>query len=172
MLGSIMQVGEGAQAARDSLQAMLSAQDSVIQLLNAQLAITTHYDASLLQTVYWSLGTLAVIAAALIGFGWFANFRVYERDKIALSERLSAEVRERIAELREVNRSEIAAALKEVREAAGKAAALVVAGPVKSLHDDVLDIRYEVAVREAADWKAQKVFGNQLTQGLAAARLA
>ena len=38
----------------------------------------------LLNTVYCSLGTLANVTALLIGFGWFANFRVYERDKGAM----------------------------------------------------------------------------------------
>jgi hypothetical protein len=46
----------------------------------------------LLNTVYWSLGTLATVTALLIGFGWFANFRVYERDKGAMRTELLTEI--------------------------------------------------------------------------------
>ena len=55
-------------------------------MLRAQLEVMKQYDQRLLNTVYWALGTLAAVAAALVGFGWFANFRVYERDKNALAQ--------------------------------------------------------------------------------------
>jgi hypothetical protein len=39
---------------------------------------------SLLSTVYWSLGFLGSITALLVGFGWWSNFKVHEKDKDSL----------------------------------------------------------------------------------------
>jgi hypothetical protein len=41
----------------------------------------TEFHSSLLSTVYWSLGFLGSIAALLIGFGWWSNFKIHENDK-------------------------------------------------------------------------------------------
>jgi len=61
-------------------------------LLRAMLTAEREHNSALLGAVYWSLGGTATIALALLGFGWFVNFRVYERDKEALSKALSAEL--------------------------------------------------------------------------------
>jgi hypothetical protein len=55
-----------------------------VNILRAQLEITKSFQNNLLQTVYWSLGMLTTLAALLVGFGWYANFKVYERDKQSL----------------------------------------------------------------------------------------
>ncbi len=52
-----------------------------LAVLRATLEAEREHNSAVLQTVYWSLGVLATIAAALVGFGWLVNFRVYERDK-------------------------------------------------------------------------------------------
>ena len=64
-----------------------------VQLLRARLDDETRNNSAILQTVYWSLGVLVALALALIGFGWFANFRVYERDKAALAESLRGDLK-------------------------------------------------------------------------------
>jgi hypothetical protein len=56
-----------------------------IAVLKASLADERKHNEAVLSTVYWSLAVLATMGAALIGFGWLANFRFYERDKDALS---------------------------------------------------------------------------------------
>jgi hypothetical protein len=61
------------------------ASDEVI-VLRAQLETMQQYDQKLLATVYWSLGTIVAVAALLIGFGWYANLRVYEKDKDVMKE--------------------------------------------------------------------------------------
>lgn len=62
-----------------------------VKVLQTQLEVTKSFQNNLLQTVYWSLGTLATLAVLLVGFGWYTNFRVYERDKKALSEELHSQ---------------------------------------------------------------------------------
>jgi hypothetical protein len=52
----------------------------------AQLTNMKEYHSSLLDTVYWALGTLAAVTTLLAGFGWFANFKLYEADKTRLKE--------------------------------------------------------------------------------------
>lgn len=59
-----------------------------ILVLKTQLEDAGKFQDQMLATVYWSLGTLVTIAALLVGFGWFANIRMYERDKSALEREL------------------------------------------------------------------------------------
>ena len=61
-----------------------------IKILRAELAATKAFHSSILDTVYWALGGTFVIAGLLLGFGWHANFKVYERDKIAMKAELDA----------------------------------------------------------------------------------
>ena len=72
-------------------QASPSESQIQVELLKAQLEVTRNYHSSLLDTVYWALGTVVVMVTLLVGFGWFANFRVYERDKDVLRRELEAE---------------------------------------------------------------------------------
>src|SRR5207244_5850659 len=44
------------------------------------LQLTGQLDQRLLTTVYWCLGTLVTVFLVLIGYNWFVNFRVHERD--------------------------------------------------------------------------------------------
>lgn len=39
------------------------------------------FDERLIQTVYWSLGVIATISALLVGFSWFTNVRLADRDR-------------------------------------------------------------------------------------------
>jgi hypothetical protein len=36
---------------------------------------------SMLSTVHWTLGTVAAIAALLVGYSWFVNFRISTEEK-------------------------------------------------------------------------------------------
>src|SRR2546430_2545662 len=70
---------------REVVQTPAAKQEELV-VLKAQLEQMRFYDARLLATVYWALGGLAALTVGVIGFGWFANFKVYERDKAQLSE--------------------------------------------------------------------------------------
>ena len=63
-----------------------------LAVLRAQLAESQRFQEQVLSTVYWSLGTVASVAVLLVGFGWFTNFRMYDRDKSALERDLRAQI--------------------------------------------------------------------------------
>ncbi|WP_312290126.1 hypothetical protein [Stutzerimonas nitrititolerans] len=63
-----------------------------IKLLESQLQTTREYQGLLLDTVYWALGGIFVLVGLLLGFGWFANFKVYERDKESMRLELTSEI--------------------------------------------------------------------------------
>lgn len=70
-----------------------------IKLLETQIELMKEYQGSLLDTVYWALGGVFLIVGLLLGFGWFSNFRIYERDKETLKADLELVVRSKGDEL-------------------------------------------------------------------------
>lgn len=71
-----------------------------ISLLQAELDLTKSFQDKLLSTVYWSLGTIATLAVLLVGFGWYTNFKVYERDKRVLVEEINSLTKIELEKLR------------------------------------------------------------------------
>lgn len=67
---------------------------SEVKLLQRQLEDSKRFQDQMLTTIYWSLSTLGGVAVLLVGFGWFVNFRVYERDKASLERDLRAQMSE------------------------------------------------------------------------------
>ena len=80
--------------------------DSAVAVLHAQLEERRESDDRLLATVHWSLGTIAAVSILLLGFGWWTNFRVYERDKAALRQDLAASLTDSFARLQATNQDE------------------------------------------------------------------
>jgi hypothetical protein len=130
-------------------------QDLEIIALRAQLDLMQRYDQRLLETVYWSLGVVVTALAVIVGLGFYTNFRLYERDKVAMLQ----ELRQELQSLAEANRSQLSNELQAgVKSLPDTVKQDVTAGlrPVKS---DIASIsrklhnlemaRYELAIQIA-----------------------
>lgn len=78
-------------AAVDSAKATQQAvQEVTIRALQEEVKTYKEFTQHILATVYFALGTLGIVFAALVGYSWYQNFRVYERDKEAMESSLRA----------------------------------------------------------------------------------
>lgn len=80
-------------------QQLITRADADLSATKAQLSAIKDYHSSLLDTVYWSLTALTTIVALLAGFGWFANFRMYENDKTRLKDDLEEKIQAGLAQV-------------------------------------------------------------------------
>lgn len=71
--------------------------EAELKVQEKQLATMKEYHSSLLDTVYWALSTVATVAALLVGFGWFANFKFHESEKQRLKDELDGRIKEALA---------------------------------------------------------------------------
>jgi AcrR family transcriptional regulator len=71
--------------------------DAKVQVLQAEAQILKDFTQHLLATVYFSLATVVVVLITMVGFGWYQNFKVYERDKEALKTSLAAAFQEQLS---------------------------------------------------------------------------
>jgi hypothetical protein len=150
-----------------SLERATSQQDIEISTLRAQLEVMRQYDRRLLSTVYWSLGGLLTIAALLIGFGWFANFRVYERDKAALAATLQADIEKRLSEIQRLTQSEVARRLQEIEEKARLAGTTAadalgsrIDARIERLQTHLYHLEWGLLEQEANHWLSRDVVVN------------
>ena len=135
----------------------------------AQNAILREYHAHLLSTVYWSLGTLAIIAGLLLGFGWYVNLRVYDRDKLALRQELHGQVAEDIAKAVQSMSASIDERMTERERqvaATAKSAAQAVHSQLRAtaneLSKQIARLEMKAIEQEAENWRIRKVPTNEL----------
>jgi hypothetical protein len=63
-------------------------------VMRAQIAEMKRSEDRILTTVYWALASCGATVLVLVGFSWFVNFKVYERDKESLKEDLATSIRD------------------------------------------------------------------------------
>lgn len=168
-----------------------------LQVARAQLDDARKFQDQLLATVYWSLGTLATVAALLVGFGWFANMRMYERDKAALAQEMRTQLLEELRKAKEEASSAATTrfalqdkALAERQTAQEKSmqehlasanAALgkrldqridTATGKLKALHDEIRKLQYDAELNERRSCLGRKIYRNALQASTNALRLA
>lgn len=138
-----------------------------VAALRAQLEVMRQYDQRLLETVYWALAVIVVIAALLVGFGWYANFRVYERDKAVMQQDLRNVMQAAIAEARQA----LAGDIRKVAEEAGSKVARELSGKIDRVAAELGGIQYEREMEVARRWE-KVIIDNALSHYIEAAEVA
>jgi hypothetical protein len=171
--------------------------DSETAALRAQLELMRQYDERLLQTVYWALGTAFGLVVFVAGVGWYVNFRLYERDKEALRSELRLELDTRVESISASLKEEVKEAQTSLDDAmkqtgrnldeqakrhgkeiektalqAGEATAQELGGQLKELQAEIIEVRYEMSMRDAEKWAQQGVRINELRKYMDACSLA
>lgn len=105
-------VGETVLSPEETATPIGDASNETAVLLQAELDSVRRTDKRLLQTVYWSLGTLAAVAAGLIFFSWFTNVRLSDNDRTQLRQEIKTTIEQQTA----ISEDKIAKTLKEMKE--------------------------------------------------------
>jgi hypothetical protein len=175
------------------LTRLLPTESVEVKILAKQLEDSRKFQEQILSTVYWSLGTLAGVAVLLVGFGWLANFRIFEREKAALERELRAQVNQEISGLRqqvaeiaagnvaklEISLSEQMVAAREgllgnskklvdTLEVSISSRILAKEAMLRSLHDDVLSLKLEHFISKRVSWQEKKIARNVLQASVSA----
>jgi hypothetical protein len=150
---------------------MQSASDTVALTseLKTQNALLKDYHQHLLATVYYSLGGLVTIAILLVGFGWYSNFRIYDRDKQALSDELHKKLQEyeqallsayetRAAELVRQQEALFAPREKRLNERINQA--------LQEPLQRIAWLEYSLAEMKLKEWKRKGVAENEIRESL------
>jgi hypothetical protein len=138
-----------------------------IAVLQARLAEYERAENRLLDTVLWTLGVALTIVVALVGFSWFANFRLLEREKTSLRAELRAvmesEIGDKARALSDKQTEAMAQFTKQANELQGKMQKMAEAGAATALEnadarisqiaDELLEIRYEIIDFTLLKWK-------------------
>jgi hypothetical protein len=159
--------------------------DEVI-VLRAQLETMRQYDQRLLSTVYWSLTVVVALVLGLITIIGFLNLRVYERDKAALRQELVGLLDQQMSEFqrkfgKEVSDfqqniknilSENRESIKSLSRETAESLFNQLRGRVHGLERAIMELQFDLASKEAIDWKSKGVHANSLLQHLQMLRIA
>lgn len=153
----------------DPTSVKAQAEQTEVAVLRAQLEVMRQFDQRLVATVYWALGVTFTVVVLLVGFGWFANFRFYERDKHSLREELSADLKQQIADFRqETNRrldSDLSRLQKELSDRPEEAIATLrkeTRETLKGIRRELMQHTYLLFKYEAKFWENEGVHINAL----------
>jgi len=143
--------------------------DAEVTALRAQLQVMRDYDQRLLATVYWSLGGILTLAGLLVGLGWYANFRVYERDRASLAREVRTEAQSELLRIRErLDResaeeyARLAGELRRVSQNAAQSVREEVMKTIDGFRKDLRRLEYLHLQAEGETWRSRDVQVNAL----------
>ncbi len=68
-----------------------------VSISTAQLDEMRRTEDRLFQSVYWTLGTVVTVAALMVGFSWFSNVRLADRDRQQLRDEIERTLTDKVA---------------------------------------------------------------------------
>jgi hypothetical protein len=174
---------EGLKAVVEPASKIASPRSEEVSVLRAQLKTMNDFTQSLLETVYWSLGSIVVVASLLVGFGWFNSARLHDRDIQGIRNEVGALVSAQGASLRADVEKAVSEGVAQVTAAANSAAQTVVSRTITPLKASVEanakrlatlndEFMFEKYRSEARYWEWKDVKANEVTQYLGMLNLA
>ena len=126
--------------------------------LRGQLAEMHDQDQRLLATVYWSLSAVFLVVVVIAGLNWFANYRVYERERESLRQEVNAQARilqsDSEERFRKLSQSLVAGAQKQSTELTHQLNAELkksVAAEIKNYRDELRWLHEQLSVARFED---------------------
>lgn len=116
-------------------------------------------DDKILQTVYWALGTVIFVLLAMIGLGWYTNFRIYKNDLASIRMELKQWVHEQVGAVSGVLEEKSEKLRKELtakQQAAVADAKKKLAADVLEVAEEVVDLRIKILEQDARSYEPSK----------------
>jgi len=144
---------------------------SEVAVLKAQLSVMQNYTDRLLSTVYWALGAVVGLGILLIGYGWFSNARMHERDILSIRAELRATLSADVSNLRSEVLRQTEVALVDVSASVSKEVDEAIQKEVKplqrtlsSIQSDLKRVKHDCEMgnleSKAHYWELKKVDSN------------
>ena len=133
--------------------------------LDHVVELTGQLDQRLLTTVYWCLGTLVTVFLILIGYNWFVNFRIHERDFRELKNDISTGLDAAVIKVETAAKAageEVKTELRKNAESYINSKTAQIAQTIQDLRGQVAELQAESVEREVDKWLAEKVYNNAL----------
>jgi tetratricopeptide (TPR) repeat protein len=190
-LGTTPSRDSSAQATESDANPALEQSELEEQFLSEKLSIIREYHDTLIETVHWALGTVVILAIAVLGFVWFAFNRSFDREKESLQAELRGELQSDFAtesqKLRETTNlslttqnSKIAnlesdlgkriQSVEQISESLPKTlqniADKAARNTTERMYEDVRQLRLDLAFLERSHWESRGIWSNALNSGL------
>ncbi len=140
-----------------------------IAVLKAQVGMMQDFNQHILATVYWSLGVVVLLGGLLVGFGWFTNYKIHERELASLQQELSNLIESKTNAFSEKFTRSSRSDIKQLTEQAEKATALELKQATTSIRDELKNfsrsisrLNYEAEKSEMRYWELRGSNGNVL----------
>jgi hypothetical protein len=125
------------------------------------------FDQKILDTAFWTIGIAGAMVTLLVGFSWFANLKLYDRDKAALTQELKSSLQQELSKATQTLKAESTKRSEQIAETA-RSAGEAAAGELKEemeasvakLTRQIADLRVDMLETEGRRWMADAVYSN------------
>jgi len=138
-----------------------------VDLLREQLSTERYYSEQLRNAIYFAGSIVLTLALVLVAYGWYANFRVYERDKAAIRDELrqflANEIGTSMSTLRadiDGEQSRVKKDYESLRISVEQTSTAVVKNLLSPVYTRLRELQFGILQLEMESWRAQTVHAN------------